>query len=442
MRAARASVGGLLLSLVLTPLALTNEAAGAPTELSGRVVHAGEVAKPRGDGAKKDKFVPRMGVTFNDPLRLGTRRTIIAKVIRSIQETPKGEKVRIVTWNFDDRPATQALLAAKRRGVKVQVVVSGAVANPNWNRLRRGLNRDRSDRSFAVKCTGGCRSRVKIMHSKLYMFSRIHKTEHISMFGSSNLTTPAGNRQWNDLITTKKKKVYDYLARIFDEYARDKSLKTPFEARTLGDYRIWVYPLGNRTPQVGELKKVGCRGAKGRTGNAAGRTKIRIAVAGWFDAYGEDIAVQLRKLWDRGCDIRIVTTLAGRGVNRTLKAGYGRGPVPIQELTVDRNSDGIPERYLHQKSIAISGVFGKNKAASVVLTGSPNWSTRAQRSEELWFRLMDRPGITRRYLRHVERLYASPYSSRELLTPADLRRGLAARRVAGSPGLPDWLELD
>ncbi len=441
MRAARTSVGGLLLSLLVTPLLLPEGAAGAPVGTAAPAAVAGPAARAAEKPAKK-KYVPSSGVTFNDPMRFGGRRTILSKVVRSIEETPEGEKIRIATWNFDDRPAALALLAAKKRGVKVQVVVSGAVANPNWRRLRVGLNRNKDDKSFAVQCTGGCRSRVRIMHSKLYMFSRIHRAEHISMFGSSNLTTPAGNRQWNDLVTTKSERVYDYLARIFDEYTKDKSLKTPYEARTIGDTRIWVYPLGDRNPQVKQLKKVSCKGATGRTGNAAGRTKIRIAVAGWFDSYGGEIAQRLRKLWDKGCDIRIVTTLAGRGVNQTLRQGYGRGPVPIQELTVDRNVDGIPERYLHQKSIAISGVFGNDTSASVVLTGSPNWSTRAARSEELWFRLKDRPGTTQRYIRHVERLYASPISSRELLTPADLQRGLTARRVAGGGGLPDWLELD
>jgi hypothetical protein len=293
-----------------------------------------------------------------------------------------------------------------------------------------------------VQCTGGCRSRTKIMHSKLYMFSRIHQVRNISMFGSTNLTTPAGNRQWNDLVTTRSEKIYDYLAGIFDQYAKDKSRRKPYDVQTIGDVRMWVYPLGDRNPQAGQLKQVGCRHAAGGTGNAAGRTKIRIAVAGWFDSYGEAIARQLRKLWDRGCDIKIVTTLAGRGVNQTLKARSGRGPVPIEEMTIDRNLDGIPERYLHQKSIAISGVFGKDKSASVVLTGSPNWSSRAARSEELWFRILDKPGMTRRYLRHVDRLLASPFSSARLLTRTDLQRGFAARRVAGGAALPDWLELD
>jgi hypothetical protein len=39
---------------------------------------------------------------------------------------------------------------------------------------------------------------------------------------------------------------------------------------------------------------------------------IRIAIAGWFDKYGDAIARKVRRLWDRGCDIKIVTTLGGQ----------------------------------------------------------------------------------------------------------------------------------
>src|SRR3712207_4168501 len=160
------------------------------------------------------------------------------------------------------------------------------------------------------------------MHSKFYMFSRVHKSRHITMIGSANLTTPAGNRQWNDLVTTKSEKVYRYLAKVFKQYRKDKIRTSPYQVKTLGDYRIWIYPVGDRNPQLNQLEKVRCKGATGRTGTH-GRTKSRIAVAGWFDDYGADIAKRIRKLWDHGCDIRIVTTLTGRGVNRALRDGSG-----------------------------------------------------------------------------------------------------------------------
>ena len=461
MRSARlAVVGGIVTTLLVSPLsaqvvpgataapaatpaAAVSVSTGAPAVLAGgQVALAGD---RDGADARKRRWEPASGATFNDPARYGSRRVIVSKIIRSVQNTARREKVRIATWNFDDRPATNALIAAKRRGVIVQVIVSGAVSNANWRRLARVLNRNKGDRSFAMQCTGGCRSRVKIMHSKVYLFSRVHKARRVTMIGSSNLTTPAGNRQWNDLVTTRSRKVYRYMKGVFAEYAKDKSLSKPFEKRRLGPYKIWVYPVGDRNPQLSQLEKVRCRGATGGTGTN-GRTKIRISVAGWFDAYGEDIAKRLRHLWDRGCDVRVVTTLAGRGVNRALKAGYGRGPVPQRELSWDRNFDGLPDRYLHQKSIAISGVYGRDRSASVVFTGSPNWSERASRSEEVWLRVLGKKGFTRRYMTRVDRMFFSPYSSARSTTPAELRRAVQTHArsngVTGQVTFPEWLELD
>ena len=465
MRTVRLAIGGMLTSLLVVPVTtqVAPGAAAVPVSSAGVVsvasapttVRAASAATAAVTGAvrtadgvradRKRRWQPSVGVTFNDPMRYGYRRVILAKVIRSIQNTAKGERIRIATWNFDDRPAKNALIAAKRRGVKVQVIVAGAVDNPNWHGLRRALNRNRGDKSFALSCTGGCRSRVRIMHSKFYLFSRVHRARRISMVGSSNLTTPAGNRQWNDLVTTRSDKVYAYLVRIFQQYARDKSVASPFDVKTLGDYRVWIYPVGGRNPQLSQLEKVRCKGATGRTGTN-GRTKIRLSVAGWFDSYGEDIAKRLRKLWDRGCDVRVVTTLAGRGINRALKAGYGRGPVPQRELSWDPNFDGIPERYLHQKSLAISGVYAGDTSASVVFTGSPNWSARAARSEEVWMRVVDRRAMTRRYMTRVDRMFFSPYSSARSTTRADLQRALEVQArtngLTGQVRVPDWLELD
>jgi phosphatidylserine/phosphatidylglycerophosphate/cardiolipin synthase-like enzyme len=262
------------------------------------------------------------------------------------------------------------------------------------------------------------------------------------MISSSNLTDAAGFKQWNDLLTTGSGEVYDFLAPIYDQYTRDRAVKDPFQVKTVGDYRVWVYPVGDRNPQASQLRKVRCHGATGGTGTSDGRTRIRVAVAGWFDAYGQEIADELRRLWDRGCDVKVVTTLAGRGVNQTLKARTGRGPVPIRQLSFDNNGDGVPDRYLHQKSMAVSGVFGSDTSASVVMTGSPNWSSRASRSEELWVRVLDRPGMTRRYLDRVDNLYRSRFSSPRLLTRDDLRQALAVHARVTGQAHPEWLELD
>jgi phosphatidylserine/phosphatidylglycerophosphate/cardiolipin synthase-like enzyme len=450
MRAAHLGLSGLVLSLLLSLVTVTGPSFAAPgSPASDRTVAAGNVSavdlvssKPRKPRKPRRVFVPARGVTFNDPMS-GRRRAILTKVVKSIKATRKGQYVRIITWNLDDRPIATELIRAKRRGVRVQVVVSAVVDNGNYTRLARALNRNKRDDSFAVQCRGACRSNRKIMHSKIFLFSKVGHVQNISMFGSVNLTTPAGNRQWNDMVTTHNKGLYDYLARVIAQSARDKAVARPYDVRNIGRFRVTLFPVGNRNPVLAELRKIRCNGATGGAGSN-GHTVIRIAVAGWFDAYGGAIAERLRQMWDRGCNIKIITTLAGRGVNQILKDGRGRGPVPIRELSIDRNGDEIPERYLHMKAMSVSGVYGKNKSANVVFTGSPNWSTRAQRSEEVWIRILQDPKMVRSYNSWIDRLYGSSYTSMRVSTPAAL--GLTATggpRAAGvTRPLPSWFELD
>ena len=258
------------------------------------------------------------------------------------------------------------------------------------------------------------------------------------MFGSTNLATPAGYRQWNDLVTTHQASLYDYWVQKFDEFAADEALPSPYEVRSFPPYRSTLFPAAPRNPVVDELQRVRCTGTTGGTGNAAHRTVIRIAIAGWFDAYGSDIAKRLRQLWDRGCDLKIVTTLAGRGVNRIMRASGGRGPVPMREVTLDTNHDAIPEKYLHLKSLSISGVYAGDTSASVVFTGSPNWSERAQRPTSSWVRILDRPGIVRQYRNHVNVLFAKRFAhTRAAAGATGLRRS-----ATGATITPDWFEAD
>ena len=352
-------------------------------------------------------FTPSEGVLFSNPVGRDPRQ-ILTHVIQTIRSTPRGEKIRIAVWNFDDRPTADALVKAFQRGVTVQLVVAGSVDSASFRSVAAVLNERPRDVSFAIKCRGACRSSRKVMHSKIFLFSRSGRARNISMFGSSNLTTPAGNRQWNDLVTVTNEPLYEFFTQTFIEYALDTPVARPYVREDVGRYRVYLYPSGpDHNPVFDELGHVECAGASGMPG---GRTRIRIAVAGWFDAYGEKIARRVRSLWEQGCDVRIITTLAGRGVNRTLKSTRGRGPVPIRQLEEDRNGDGTADRYLHMKAIAITGVFDGDPRAKVVITGSPNWSTTASTSDEVLVRMVKTGGLAATYQRWIDQLYGSPSS--------------------------------
>lgn len=430
-RATQVLMGAVLLSLFLSI---------AP---AGAVVRSGAPASV-GDRdtvsrlASRVVWTPPTGVVFNNPADTSQRRAILQRVIQSIKNTVPTGTIHVVVWNLDDKPVVDALIGAKNRGVNVQVVVSGIVDNPNWDRLEASFNQNTSDDTFARQCQGACRSSAKITHVKIFQFSRVNTASKISMFGSTNLTTPAGNRQWNDLVTTRNAKLYDYWSAKFQQFARDKAVSDPYEVRNFPPYRSTLFPAAPRNPVLSELKRVRCKGATGHTGNGAGRTVVRIAIAGWFDAYGQAIADRLRTMWDRGCDIKIVTTLAGKGVNQTLKQRYGRGPVPVREVTVDRNADGIPERYLHLKALAISGVYAGDTSASALFTGSPNWSARAQRSDEVWVRVLDRAAMVTKYRKHVNNLYASRFAHARTTSSGTT----LGRTAIGTTITPPWFEND
>ncbi len=455
MRATRLALVAMF-SLVAPLMVVTSTSSGAAGQSPVQLLvsaNAADLSATAGNRVAQRKrkagaYTPSTGALLSDPMIPGRNRNILAKVIKSVRNTAKGEYIRVVVWNYDDRQVTNALLDADRRGVNVQIVVSGAVANANWSRTRAQLNRRSNDESFALKCTGGCRSRTKIMHAKYIIFSRIHQAKNVSMFGSFNLTTPAGNRQWNDMVTTRDQGLYTALEETFNEYAKDVIIPAPYKVTDLGKYTVTLFPAFNRNPFVEELKKVGCVGTTGGAGNAKHHTTIRIAIAGWFDAFGNDIARQVRNLWERGCDIRIITTLAGRGVNQALKHPGGRGPVPIKEVTYDSNRDGIPERYLHMKNIAISGVYDGDTAADVLITGSPNWSTRGQKSDEILFRILKATKMVRDYSANTDRLFFGPWAHDHYrqVSPRMAARGTgeqtAVPNLRTGENVPDWFELD
>lgn len=420
------------LALVLALLGLVGTLIAGPVAVAEpeRSVDPASVERPR------PGWVPPTGALLSDPMIHGRKRLILNRVIRAVRNTAKGEYIRTAVWNYDDRATTNALIDAHRRGVHVQIVVANTVRNGNWNRTVAALNANRRDRSFAVRCRGGCRG-ASIMHSKFVLFSRVHKARNISMVGSFNLTRPAGFRQWNDLVTTRDRDFYRSVLGIFRELAADRRVPRLFREIDLGRQKVTVWPSIGRNTIRDELERVRCRIPVGDRVDGRRRTKVRIAIAGWFDAYGTDIAKQVRRLWGRGCDVRIITTLAGRGINRTLRSKKGRGPVPIRRVTIDNNLDGIPERYLHMKAIAISGVFDGDTTANVLITGSPNWSARAQRSDEMVFRFLEVPKMTRQYIAHVDRLYRGPFSHRRAETAPIL-----AKVAGGDPSLPRWFELD
>ncbi len=434
LAARRLIVSAALLGLTATLTAVPVVTAGAGTTPSAAAKSA--VVTTSAERKPNRGFTPPSGALLSDPTIKGRKRLILNRVIRSVRNTAKGETIRTAVWNYDDAAVTNALIDAHQRGVHVQLVVANSVRNGNWNRTVAALNANRKDRSFALRCRGGCRSR-SILHAKFVLISRVRTAKNISMVGSFNLTKPAGFRQWNDLVTTRNEAFYKSLVGTFREYAEDRRVARPYQVTDLGQQKITLWPAIGRNTIREELELVKCKIPAADAVNGQRRTQVRIAIAGWFDAFGTTIAKQVRSLWARGCNVKIITTLAGRGANRTLRSRKGRGPVPIRRVIIDRNQDRVPERYLHMKAVAIRGVFDGDTTANVLITGSPNWSARAQRSDEILFRFLEVPKLVKQYSAQVDRLFAQRFSRGKTNSTH-----LLGRYLEDDETLPEWFELD
>lgn len=397
------------------------------------------------------RWNPKPSRIINDPTVGHRQRVILRHVIKAIRHTRTRQRIRIAVWNFDDRATKNALIRAIQRGVRVQLIVSYGANTDDFYAVKRAIKRRKNKwagkRSFAKRCVGSCRQRGKagIMHAKFLTFSKIGgRGRHITMFGSINLTYASGVNQWNDLITMRKPLIYRHYNRMFNRYKRDRVDRPLYRqfSTVKNDVRSSFFPANEikYNPILREFRKVKCRGAAKGYGNRNRRTKIRIAIAGWFDVYGARIAQQVRRLWDRGCDVKIVNTLTGRGINKALRNPRGRGPVPTREVTTDPNGDGIPDKYLHLKYFTIDGVYRNNPRSRVLFTGSGNWTERARRSDELLVRLKWKKWA-RYYGNYVDRLYASPWAHGRETTPTTMRAATPNFRgpTDGSGGpLPDW----
>ena len=399
----------------LTAVLATNVAAGTVADAApadrATVVGAADRDARDAPQARRDRFRPRQGVSFNHP----GDQEINSKVLRAIDHTPHRGKIRAMTWNFNSWVFVNHLRAAHRRGASVRIIMGRALANEQgpggpFNVLRRALaagnkHREPQYRSWFRTCSNSCRGAGGAMHSKLYLFSKVGTAEQVVMSSSANMTGSAATNQWNDMYTiTDRKRPYKTSIKVFNEAGWDRL--APYRGYIDRNIRGWFHPNRGR-PDIPYqmLNRVRCRGAKGAGIN--GRTSIRIAQDVFNGGRGAKIARRVKELHRRGCNVRLVySQLVGQ--SRWILRG-----VPRNHLVRDRDGDGAYDIYLHMKAMAISGHYGNDRGARIVFNGSANWSGTGLISDENGL-VIRRDWVERQYARQINRLFGTHLRSAPL----------------------------
>ena len=396
----------LAMVAVLLPLAGAAEAKRAPTAVGQpprNYVMPATSYFSFPNRSKKERKVIRDRVLYSIQSVWGGRRNSLGTPL------PANGKIRIATWSFDDWDIARALVAAKKRGVSVQVVAAKAANqdHPAWRWLRKRLGSKLFRRghpvtapmySFARQCRGACRGPGGTPHSKYFLFDNVGLSHqrHITVQTSMNLTWMAYWGQWNQAQVMHSARVYQDFDAIFRQARLAQPLAQPYHVASLGPVVNYFFPRPQATvsqdPVMQTLNAVTCTGAT--AGSGSGRTSIRVAQYATYGDRGVWIAKKLRQLWNSGCDVAIIYAVSSRPVLSILRSKAGRGAVPMRQSVVTDPWGNIV-KYNHSKWMTITGHWGSNRAAYVVFSGSANWANLAFGDDEQMQRVLSRPEVLR-----------------------------------------------
>jgi hypothetical protein len=407
------------------------------TKHHAKAVHPGtrkkppKVRPPRVPGQPARNYVVPSGSFFSFPNKGRKAQTTISRrVLATVQSTwgghldryhaplPTNGRIRLVSWSFDDWALAHALVAAKRRGVSVQVIAAKKAnrGRPSWNWLRRKLGSQlyrphypgtNYTWSFARQCRGSCRGLFGTAHAKYYLFDNVgsQHVRDVTVQTSMNLTTFAQTGQWNQAQVSHSARVYQDFYSIFRQARLARPLPNPYHVKDFGSVVDFFFPRYGVTPALDPvyqtLNGVTCYGA---TAGGTGQTRINVIQYAIYGPRGEWIAQKLRYLWEHKCSVSIIYSVASRPVLAILRSHSGRGPIPMRQSVIT-DGYGTIVKYNHSKWMTIVGHWGTKPDAYVTFSGSANWANLAAGSDEQMQRIYGRTEVVK-YLANFAQTWA------------------------------------
>mgnify|MGYP001205032734 CR=1 FL=1 len=343
------------------------------------------------DPTPPDNYVPAEGLLFNHPFR-SDRGQILRHAMRLIRSTAGGESIKIAAFGISHNGIVDALIAARDRGVSVQVIGDAHLVNrkdslysPSFVRLRKVIGNDHSSPNWVMVCDKSCRGFGGNMHAKYFLFSNVTGVRNVVVTSSGNLTNFAVAGQWNHAKTVIDGATYNRFVGIFNEMGLDvpaAALPMNFFEAPMGDHWIFPWPAMSiaTDPQYLAMEKIDCLVLG--PDESAKRTKVRYGMYAWFGAVrGEYLARQAKKLWNEGCDVAVELSVSSKQVKSILRSRSGRGPVPVKRVgTYD--AAGNIKAYNHAKWTTIIGGYDGNPNASIVIAGTCNFTGLGNYSDE------------------------------------------------------------
>ena len=398
-----------------------------------------------------DRYVPHVGAKFNHWNIKSRRNTIRRHMLRTINSTPRGATIRWMVFSFGDWGMYHALVRARDRGVSVQVL-GNYMNQVNWAPWRRlqaslgtrktkpGKNPERI--SWARQCVRSCRGWGGNLHVKLYLFSQVATATNVVMYGSWNPTWVANERQWNHLDTRRDAATYQQYLAIFHQAKRDRPFG--YAHWNSGGMEHMMFPRphthARSDPLNRELGKISCVSPPDSDG-VTHATVIRVGMYVFGGSRGTWMAKRIRSLWDHGCNVSIIYGFMSDRALSILYSRSGRGRIPMKQAMKVEN--GLPYRYLHDKFVAVSGVYDGRPGSSIVWAGSTNFSNLGFSADDVTVRSMI-PAVTRAYFADWAITWRGPdvHKPRAGISNPEQRGTLPSQKLRAPLGQGYYVNLD
>ena len=340
-------------------------------------------------------YTPAAGAAFNDPTgSRGEQTVLMDQIITAVNNVPAGSVIRVVAYSFDYKPVADALIAAKRRGAQVRLLIDSHTETDQIRRLRSFLGTGKSDGSYLRTCKYSCMAnQPSFIHSKLYLFSRTGGAKYVSMNSSANPAETGVSRSWNNTYTTVgDKTIYDANVDNFNDMLPDKTNTDYYHTVESGNLKEYFFPRAGSTKKSDTLYNI--------LNDVSCPSSIKVTTYFWTSArlYLADKLTALKKA---GCSVEVI-----------YPDGSGDQDTIYPEVTAELRQGGIPTwntrpvagLYVHNKVILIDGVYQGVPNQKIVYATSQNLTmTSLRESNEVMLRIPI-PSVYQAYLGNFQEI--------------------------------------
>ncbi|MFB9904767.1 phospholipase D-like domain-containing protein [Allokutzneria oryzae] len=330
---------------------------------------------------------------FNNPHVAGQQRAIVDHLRSLIRGAAAGSTINIALYHFNDPTVVTDLVAARDRGVRVQMVLDHMSSDkPAGADLIAKLGTDRSKPSWVALCTKGraCIGDLgtPIMHNKFFLFSDTSGAKNVVVQGSANLTPTNATKMWNNAVTlVGNTGLYNSYLNYFRDLVAQRKNNDYYRSDASGNAKTYFFPRAGRSEASDTIynmldDNVACEGNT-TVGTKTGRTIIRIAM---WSFSRDDIARKLRELATKKCWVEVVYTELDAGSLDHLR---GHDRIVLKQIPGDF--------VVHSKYLLIEGTYAGKKNSKWVVTGSHNYTNAALRENDEALLRLDSAAIHDQY---------------------------------------------